>query len=358
MVADLSQNPDTSSPANIPAWGGYTAYSVASGWRLSDINQFRALGGDVVLSFGGQSGTELAGYITNTVKLQQAYQSAIDVYNATRIDFDIEGSWAADLPSINRRSPVIAALQTNAVANGKTLEVSFTLQVQPSGLDPNGIYILQSAVSNGVAISTVNIMAMDYYGSWDTPTPAGKMGEYAIMAATNLFNQLKSIYQTAGISKTDAQLWQMIGVTPMIGVNDDAQEIFDQAAATQLMGFAISTNIGMIGFWSLNRDQPGDSGVTQTSFEFTKIFLPFATATGDGLPQFTAVSRQGNNLLLTWQAAGGTTNWIQSKTNLLSAWSDLSPAIAIMGNGTTTTNWTVLGAISSSGSSFYRIKMQ
>jgi chitinase len=73
IVADTSQTATTASPTNIPAWGGYTAYSAASGYRLGDIETFRALGGDVVISFGGAAGTELAEYITDTNRLQAAY---------------------------------------------------------------------------------------------------------------------------------------------------------------------------------------------------------------------------------------------------------------------------------------------
>lgn len=276
VVADTSQDPTTVSPTNIPAWGGYTAYSTASAYRLSDINTFRGLGGDVVISFGGQSGTPLAGYITNAAPLQQAYQSVIDNYSATRIDFDIEGTWADDLPSINLRSSVMKALQDAATASGKTLEISLTLAVFPSGLQSDSLYVVQAAVTNGVNLSCVNIMAMDY-GDDNAPNPSGQMGTYAIMAATNLFNQLKTIYQNANIPKTDAQLWQMVGITPMIGVNDVSDEVFEPADATNVAAFAQSQDIGMIGMWSLNRDQSSASGVSQTPFEFTEAFLPFGS---------------------------------------------------------------------------------
>ena len=42
------------------------------------------------------------------------------------------------------------------------------------------------------------------------------MGDLAISAANATFTQIKAIFT----GKTDAQLWAMIGVTPMIGVND------------------------------------------------------------------------------------------------------------------------------------------
>ena len=277
IVADTSQNATSASPTNIPAWGGYTAYSAASGYRLGDIETFRALGGDVVISFGGAAGTELAEYITDTNRLQAAYQSVVTRYSATRIDFDIEGAADADKISINRRSTVLAALQAAAAAAGKTLQISLTLPVLPTGLDADGLYVLQSAVSNGVNLATVNIMTMDY-GDGAAPNPSGKMGTYAIQAATNLFLQLKSVYAAAHLTKTDAQLWQMVGLTPLLGVNDVSDETFDQTAAAQVVAYATSQNLGMLAFWSLNRDVPGGAGITQTTNQFTDVFLAYGNA--------------------------------------------------------------------------------
>jgi hypothetical protein len=73
-------------------------------------------------------------------------------------------------------------------------------------------------------------MAMDY-GDSAAPNPTGNMGTYAIQAGTSLFSQLQSVY---GASKTAAQLWSRVAVTPMIGLNDVVTETFDQSAATQL----------------------------------------------------------------------------------------------------------------------------
>lgn len=63
-----------------------------------------------------------------------------------------------------------------------------------------------------------------------------------------------------------------VGITNMIGVNDDgfiftttnAKTIYDYAAA--------NTFVGLTSFWSLNRDKVGGSGITQTEFQFSKIF--------------------------------------------------------------------------------------
>ena len=109
------------------------------------------------------------------------------------------------------------------------------------------------------------------------------MGTYAIQAAGSLFTQLRGLY---GAGPTNAQLWQMVGVTPMIGMNDLTDEVFDQAAAQQLETWAKQQGIGRISMWSLNRDQEDPHGainyvedtsssLVQQPFAFSTIFEPF-----------------------------------------------------------------------------------
>lgn len=272
-----------------PAWGGYTEYEVNGGTFdqgiRAQVNQVRAQGGDVSVSFGGENGQELAQAITNVTTLTAAYQQVINAYNLTHIDFDIEGGAVADHASIDRRSQAIAALQQAAAKAGKALDVSFTLPVLPAGLTADGLYVLQSALKYGVKINLVNVMAMDY-GDSAAPNPAGEMGTYAIDSAQSTFNQVKSLY---GSTLTDAQLWAMIGVTPLIGVNDVADEIFKPDDAKQLLAFAQKVGLGELSFWSLLRDQEdprgallyseyNSSSIVQTPFEFAIIFKPFTSS--------------------------------------------------------------------------------
>ena len=86
------------------------------------------------------------------------------------------------------------------------------------GVDPTGLEtgpgselgVLQTAQANGVAVSRVNIMAMNY------DPPGGDMGGYAIDAATATHGQLMSLYP--GLSSDQA--WSMLGVTTLPGIND------------------------------------------------------------------------------------------------------------------------------------------
>ncbi len=268
-----------------PAWGGFSEYMLGTAYDTqmkTQIAGLRALGGDVVVSFGGAANSELAEVITDVNALKQAYQSVINAYGLTHIDFDIEGAAVANHASIDRRNQALAALQADAAAAGRPLSISYTLPVLPTGLTADGLYVIQSAARFGVRVEVVNVMTMDY-GDSAAPSPAGKMGDYAIAAANSLFTQLKSVY---GTGKTDAQLWQMLGITPMIGLNDIVSETFDQQEAREVLAFAQQKGIGRLAFWSLNRDQQSPSGklnsvdnfsssLLQSPFEFSQIFKPF-----------------------------------------------------------------------------------
>jgi hypothetical protein len=245
---------------------------------LADIQNLRALGGNVIGSFGGEAGQELAQSCTNLAQLEAAYQSVISYYGFTQVDFDIEGAAVADPTSINLRSEALAALQKQDAAAGTPFTVSLTLPVAPSGFEADELNVMHSAVTAGLQVGIVNVMAMDY-GDGLAPNPAGQMGTYAIDAGKATEAQLASIYP----SRTAAQLWSMIGVSPMIGQNDGRDEVFTLADASQLTAWAKSQHIGRLSMWSVARDvecsggvnvNAGNncSGIIQSPWGFSKMF--------------------------------------------------------------------------------------
>ncbi|MEO8049706.1 MAG: fibronectin type III domain-containing protein [Acidobacteriota bacterium] len=257
-------------------WGGY--YTMAQNFEVNDVATLRAQGGDVIVSFGGAAGTELALACSTVATLQAQYQAVIDRYDLTRIDFDVEGPALGNATSIDRRNKAIAALQGAAAGAGKSLVVQYTLPVLPTGLTSQGLSVLQNAWANGVSIGIVNVMTMDY-GSYYDPN---QMGAYAVQAMNATISQVSSLY---GAAKTDAQVRSMLGVTPEIGLNDVTPEVFTLPDASTVVSAAHSAGIGMLTFWSAGRDQqcPGApvvtgtcSGITQSPWDFTKIFQLFA----------------------------------------------------------------------------------
>lgn len=228
-----------------------------SGAGKTDIVNFQAAGGRVILSFGGASGTYLESACSDD-GMYNLVKSVIDTTGARAIDFDVEGD-QLDVASLNtRRNNVVKRLQ----AAYPGLYVSYTLPVDPTGLESDALTVIRSANSAGVNVSMVNVMAMDYGDASTT------MGARAISAATGTFNQIKAIFT----GKTDAQLWAMIGVTPMIGVNDTQSEVFRQADATQLTTFAQQKGLGLLSYWALQRDMPGGSDYNDFSLVNTKAY--------------------------------------------------------------------------------------
>jgi len=251
----------------VPKWGGRQA--LGDNPVARQAKALRAKGGDVRISFGGQSGNELARVCGSVDKLVRAYTEVIDAYGLTKADFDIEGPALTDTKANNLRAQAIAKLQQR----GK-LDVSFTLPVLPSGLNRHSVAVLENAKKNGARISAVNIMAMDYGTYYD-----GDMGKYAISAATATQKQVKT---ALGI-RDDARAWKAVGVTPMIGVNDVKGEVFTPDDAAELKRFAEKKGLGRLSMWSLTRDKacPGGanlkaaatcSSIGKPANEFTKAF--------------------------------------------------------------------------------------
>ncbi|GFE19756.1 hypothetical protein Sliba_02090 [Streptomyces nigrescens] len=228
----------------VPKWGGRQALGANPVARQAD--ELRAQGGDVRISFGGQSGNELARVCGSVDKLVNAYTKVIDAYGLTKADFDIEGPALTDTKANDLRAKAIARLQQR-----RKLDVSYTLPVMPSGLNRHAVDVLKSAKKNGARISTVNIMAMDYGTYYD-----GDMGKYAVAAATATQKQVKGVL---GI-RDEAKAWKSVAVTPMIGVNDVKGEVFRPDDAAELKKFAEEKGLGRLSMWSVTRDKPCPGG--------------------------------------------------------------------------------------------------
>ncbi len=237
---------------------------------VQDIRNLRAQGGDVIVSFGGAGGDELAQVCADVESLTAAYQQVIDLLDVTHLDFDIEGDEARQPDSLNRRSQAIAVLQ----AANPDLHVSYTIAVMPTGLTAEGLTILESAIEYGVRIDLVNLMTMDYGGG----TAPDQMGAHAISAADAVYDQLAALYP----DKSESALWAMIGLTPMIGLNDVDPEEFTLEDAAMVTEFALERGIGRLAMWSVERDREcvsgqravmwNCSGILQEEYAFSQVF--------------------------------------------------------------------------------------
>jgi hypothetical protein len=241
------------------AWFGTfplnTTEAAGIGTRISEL---KAAGGNVIISFGGAAAPELADVCSSASALQAQYQAVVNMYHPMACDFDIEDF-----------SPTAIDIRNQALAAGIGCEIHYTLGVLQSGFTASQTQVLTNAKSHGVNVALVNIMAMDYGGA------VGDMGAAAISAA----QASRSWLNANGFSGTK------LGITPMIGQNDQGGEIFTLANASSLASWANGNNVTELAFWSVGRDNggcagsgaasPSCSGVSQSSFQFSSIFHGF-----------------------------------------------------------------------------------
>ena len=258
-------------------WDGDITEPIAPSSYGSDIADIQAHGGNVIPSFGGYTAdttnTDIADSCTSVPAIAQVYESLITTYNVPRIDLDVEADSLTDTAGINRRNEAIAMVEAWAAAHHRRIQFSYTLPTFPTGLTSSGYAVLQNAVADGAKISTVNLLTFDYY--------IGTLQDMVAdteSAADGLFSQLQSLYPTA----TARQLWHMIGVTEMPGIDDfGPDETFTTADADTILNWAREQGIGLISFWALQRDNgscPGTkgagacSGVSQPTWYFSHVF--------------------------------------------------------------------------------------
>jgi hypothetical protein len=239
----------------------FNAFDPRTGWQLAEIRKIRAAGGDVKVSFGGATGIELAQACGTAGALAAEYQAVVKAYGLRYIDMDIEGAAVADPASVTRRSQALAQVQK---ATG--VKVSLTLPVLPSGLTADGVNVVRAARKAGVALDMVNIMAMDYYMK-------GDYGAFAQQAAKATLAQVRGVYPGAS--------YAMIGITPMIGQNDDTH-VFSVKASQNLVVFAKANHVGMLSFWEMTRDRNACLGplykctnIKQKPYDFSHAFAAY-----------------------------------------------------------------------------------
>jgi exo-1,4-beta-D-glucosaminidase len=256
-----------SDPDGDPAWTGSRDLRVSTKYYASQIEAVRAQGGDVLISFGGADGAELALSTPGVGKLEEKYQSVIDDYKLTWMDFDIEGKALGNTAANERRDEALEVLQRK----NPGLKISFTLPVNPTGLEEESLVMLRGAIERGVKIESVDVMTMDYGAS---VSRGKKMGDLAVAASKATHRQIMKI--DPGIK---------IGICPMIGQNDEKGEIFTLDDAHEVMDFASATDwVRSVGFWASNRDRPRSarrggnhsSGIEQKPWDFTVIFEPLS----------------------------------------------------------------------------------
>ncbi|WP_328540158.1 glycosyl hydrolase family 18 protein [Streptomyces sp. NBC_00344] len=282
-----------------PFWNGDTGQPISSSVYGADFTTMRSRGGDVIPSFGGYAadngGTEIADSCTDVNAIAAAYEKVVTTYDVSRLDMDIEDNSLTNTAGINRRNQAIKKVQDWAAANGRSVQFSYTLPTTTSGLSSDGLAVLRSANTYGARIDVVNLMTFDYYDN-----ASHNMADDTRTATTGLHDQLASLNP----GKSPAQLWAMVGVIEMPGIDDfGAAETFTTADAASVYDWATSKGIGTLSFWALQRDNggcPGTggsdscSGIAQDQWYFSHTFEPFTSGSGPVSSDFSLSAAPGS----------------------------------------------------------------
>ncbi len=258
---------------------------------LTDVQNYVQSGGKLIMSFGGAGGVYLEVACTNDDQLFNMYDKVIIDTGTHRIDFDVEGNQALDTDSHYRRARVLARLQ----AKYPDLYLSFTLPGWLNGLGSTALNVLKITKDAGVKVNIVNVMSMDWGAdNIRTMVNPATLGQATIDTIRGAMGQLKTLYP----EKTAVEINAMIGITPMIGTNDD-NTTFTLDDAVTVTNFAKENGIGHMAYWAFQRDQaqtqPGAtvlnsySGVVQTDFQFFNIFKGALVSGSQPMPASTSV---------------------------------------------------------------------
>lgn len=261
------------------AWGGFAGLSEndSDQWQYEGIKktirELRVVGGDAAVSFGGLNTGAFWEVSHDEDMLYDAYMEVVQGYGFTRVDFDVEAGAMGYIENLLNAKAVKRLQDTTGV------QVTLTLPVMPTGLISTGLSVLQAYLEAGVDLTNVNIMTMCYGPS---------VIDYAhgsLDAVDNTMVQLKNHYRRyAGITLTDEEAYTKLGTTPSIGFENEQHPYFTTEMFNQVVEHARERKIGMVSYWSMNRDAKTDGGQGQikNQFEFLKVSEAFAEGNEGG----------------------------------------------------------------------------
>lgn len=231
------------------------------------INQIRANGGDVIVSFGGWSGDKLGPNCASAAALAGAIQQVIDAYDLDSVDMDVENIDEFENATVQDR--ILGALR---IVKQDNPGITTIVTIPTLNTGPNfwGTRLIEQSEALGAEVDVFNIMTFNFGGG-------GDMFGAAVGAAQGLNTTLRSTF-----GWSEATAYQHMGITAMIG-RSDSGEITTPGTFTQIRDWAQQRNLAELSFWSTNRDRPcpgggtasNCSGIAQSALEFTRIAAQF-----------------------------------------------------------------------------------
>ncbi len=250
-----------------PEWDGQRP--LLGGSDQAAIEDIRAGGGEVDVSFGGWSGKKLGSVCKSPGALAAAYQKVISAYSLHAIDIDIEHG---EFTKAATRERVIEALALVQAAN-PGLEISITFGTAETGPEADGVSLIDDAAALGFQPSAWTIMPFDF------GPPLTDMGHASIRAVEGLASDLVSAYRVS-----EAFAYEHAGVSSMDGDTDEKSETVSVANLETILGFAQSHHLARLTFWAVNRDRQcaggensGEdcSGIAQAPYAFSDVIAAY-----------------------------------------------------------------------------------
>jgi hypothetical protein len=218
-------------------WGGLNAQNVAT----ANVLALQQANLGYMISTGGSDGD----FTCNSTEGMDAFIGRYQSTHLLGFDFNIEA---------NQTEAVIQTLVRQvggAMKRYPNLRFSFTLAAlasnDSSSLNQTGQWVMKAIADEGLKYFFINLMVMNY-GRAEPGNCVVRSGQCDMAAsAIRAVNNLSRKYHIP---------LERIEVTPMIGLNDVATNIFSLEDAQKLQAFARTFGLGGLHFWSLNRDTP------------------------------------------------------------------------------------------------------
>lgn len=245
-------------------------------------NPVLAIGGVVAGDPGSQfvlpTITPNDGITEDNATIADKLYSDIKAVGAHEFDWDIEGfALANDGPAREKSAQVAKLIQDKALADGYKLQQLITLPTQgcnSNKTDPSTVtkaeidavtelegfsYAAQEAVKafyNAGVNVIANGMTMEYV--WKT-----NYDVQTILEIGGMYKTVEKAETAKGLGWTPEQIYNHLGVTPMIGHQAQAEGIYSYDQGVKYTAkWAKELGLGFIGFWSLTRDHPLPQGAS------------------------------------------------------------------------------------------------
>ena len=225
-----------------PIWIDQKGKEVDAEDIADEIKALRKKNIDIMISFGGKDDEVLHREIEDVQDLAKAYREVIKAYDVKAVDFYMDGKGLSKLTAAERNIDALVKLKKEI----KDLEIWLTLPADEDGLGEDALQIIEYAVDKKLDFEGINLMTYTY----NTKVKDSKtMADKTIGVIEEAYDDLEDILS----NYSKKELWEALGVTPLIGSNGGSLE-FTPEDAEEVGKYVVEKGMGYIGFYDISRD--------------------------------------------------------------------------------------------------------